>query len=438
VSAAEAIGMTPYQALAELVEPATKEAVATVITPRAHRLSASKRRLAMACLYWARGDVTVPDSESSAGADLGSALHEAASDEIDGLDRLITSTPEDLERLAEKWELSDKARDTLRALHATWSAWWSAEISNDPGWRTEIPFAYDAQNDTANELQKGDTARAYVVGMTQLPGTIDIHRVEGKRGWVLDIKTGRPPKLAADHLEQLLHGAVCLQRIYGLERVTVGIVHVMTDRVKPDTVELDAFDIETAAAEMRAELARIAGAEPKPGVHCKECYCPAKAVCPSTQRALSNVLPMFAQEPRSLPVIGEIQTDDEARWLYETRPLIEAWLVERGAAIKAYADKVKGLRFPDGRVYSGQEAKRDTLRLDVAGAEDALRSVLGDAVSEAIDRKVTAASVERAARKVAARGQLGAMRDDAIDAMRKAGAVKRSKFTEYRLRKAGE
>lgn len=408
----------------------------------AHRLSASKRALAAECLYWARGDVEVPEGAASCLADLGSALHEGASEEIEGVDGLITLTPADLERIADKWELADKARDTLRALHATWTAWWAEFSKTAEGWRTEIPFSYSASHDVAIELPKREESRDYNVGPNDLPGTIDIHRVDlaAKRGWVLDIKTGRPPKRAVDHIEQLLHGAVCLQRFYGLDVVTVGIVHVMTDRVKPDTFDLDAFDIDVAAAEMRGELGRIPGAEPKAGTHCKERWCPARAVCPTTRAALSHVLPILPSSPIGVEtaLAGPVASEAAARALYVGLPLLEEWIGERKEAIKAFADANGGVRFPDGRVYSGADSQRETLRLDVAGAEDALRSVLGDAAEEAIDRKATKSSVERAARKIAARGQLGAMRDDAIDAMRKAGAVKRSTFKEYRLRKAGE
>jgi hypothetical protein len=165
-------------------------------------------------------------------------------------------------------------------------------------------------------------------------------------------------------------------------------------------------------------------------------YCPARAVCPETLSALAEVAP----EPvRRLPLVGPITNNDHAAVLLEGLPRLEAWIEERRQALKKYADEHEGVRLTDGRIYAGWPAKSTSLRLDVKGAEDALRDVLGDRAGDAINRTLTQTGIERVARALAKkRGDLSRLKNAAIEALRKRGAVKVSSYRRYEARSPGE
>jgi CRISPR/Cas system-associated exonuclease Cas4 (RecB family) len=414
--------------------------------------SASGRKRGRACLYWARSEVanTVKHlpvyKESATGTRVGSALHEAAEEIVEDAGHLVLTQ----EELAEKWDLSETATKTLAMLRASWAEFW-ADFHKGKPWRSEVPFAFDVATSKARELEVSEH-RGYKISATEIPGTLDLHLLERVRPngspskgqiddvisvSVLDIKTGKPPKHVGDHLDQLMHNALCVARVAGPEVkfVRVGIAHVMTDSVRVEWRHVSLLELEVTAAELRREHATIQrGPVPESGIHCRELFCPARAVCPTTLDVMAAAARVL--NVQSIVAEGPVTSEAQAIALFEALPSVAAWAEERLGAVKRFADSLPGgLRWPDGRVFMGREQKTDQLNIDSPGAEDALRTVLGDATSVAVERKATKSSIERAARTIAAKGKLEATKDAAIEAMRGAGAITIKYSKRYELKK---
>jgi len=420
--------------------------------PMTHRLSASRRLLAKWCLYWARGDVELPPQEQTVAARLGSATHEGAAEEGEGLEWALRPSV-DLEVIAARWELTESQVEALKRLHQSWLLWW-ADFSQGRDWQTEVPFAFDTATGAARALPRKTLVetghpeglleerpitreeRAAMLTPTEVPGTTDALWIsaDGRNAIVIDLKTGRPPKRARDYLEQLLHTAVCVRIVHGVAHVRVVIAHVTADDVVPDWIDLDAFDLDVAAAEMRGDLVGLEQAVPRGGRHCEQLYCPLRAVCPRTTAALAPVLPAPL---RAVPLTGKLVRHEDAAALLESLPLFEAWIEERRARVRELADETGGVQLPGGLVYGPIDKSRETLRLDVNGAEAALRKVLGDQADAAILRKTSKEAVRKAAAALATkRGDLTRICREVEDAMRAAGAMKVSRFKSYEVREA--
>ena len=412
-----------------------------------HRYTGSRGELASHCLYWARGDIETPPRDTSTAADLGSALHEVAADEGDAsvFDELEDVLPELLLReghvseVAARWGLAPSSRADLELLVDAWRSWWPSFAGARP-FRTEVPFAFDPSTLGARELpSNGQRDYSACVG-DELPLTIDAYAVEGDRVIVLDLKTGRGVKRVCDHRRQLMIGALCASRVHGVSEATIVLAHVTVDGVFVDEEDIDAFDLQAEALALRDELTRIPTAEPTPGRHCTELRCPLRPWCPATTRHL----PIIVERPAAaLPLVGPLNDPNAAQVLLDVLPRVEAWLDERRRALRSFVDECGAVDLGDGRVFGRFEETRETPRLDVAGALDAMRSILGELADVAIERRTSKAAIERAARTLAhrrggRRGELKAIRDAVLTALRGAHAMKTSRYPHYEIRNLRE
>ncbi len=403
-----------------------------------HHYSASKREIGAWCLYWARPDVILPPREASAAADLGTALHEGASEEaepdFERFAELVASGDTSPESLAERYRLSAGAAKRLVDLVDAWRAWWPT-YNGGRAWRAEVPFAFDGQTDTARELPSQGQRDYSAATDDELPGTVDQHVVDEHGAVILDLKTGRGPHRLADHVRQLEHGAVVLARMHGLDEVRIVVAHVTPDGVVVDERVLDAFDLEAAAQAMTAELARIPTAEPVDGTHCR--WCPARGICPKTTALVAEVLPGALPE-RRLPLVGAVEDDETARAFIEGLPLLEAWVDDRWKQVRAYAER-GAVPLGSGRVWGKVEKPgREKVDLEVKGAIDAINEALGPAAEVALEVETSKSAIERGVRKQLAgegggkRGDLGKRKEAILEALRKLGALKRgAPFTVF-------
>ncbi len=391
-----------------------------------HHFSASKRRLLQRCAWWARPDVELPPWDPTEAAERGTALHRVAAGEA--YETVAEEYGYDVEELAE--------------LVAVWREWWPEFVNGGLGGvtmaphavhgRTEVPYAYDTATGAARELP-GEGQRDYSdASETEVPGTADVVIVDPHFVVTIDLKTGRPPKTLAEYREQLEHNALAATRVHGVEEAVIMVAHVTPAGVEVDVDRLDALDLAGVAGALAAEVASIPNAEPRPGAHCRDLYCPALAVCPMTQTSLALV-----PDVRRLPLVGEVENDADAALLIDALPRFEAWAKDRKAAMKRYVKgRDGGVVLPDGRIYTLEKATRETVRLDVRGALEALRSVLGAHTDEALTVRASKESIERAARVAAGgkRGEVGRLKKEAIEALRAAGAVKVSVYDEPEIR----
>ncbi len=371
--------------------------------------SASKLPLLARCAWWARPDVALPvQDEPSVASLLGTALH-AVADDAD---------------LSETAAALDVDEDDLAALAENYALWWPG-FSSGKEWRKEVPFALDVTTGVARRLPSKGQRDYSAASDSEVPGTCDAVAL----GEVLDLKTGRGTKTVAKYREQLEHAALCLVATSeGIDDVTPTIAHVHADGVTVDSAHWDAFDLADAAERLRNSVAAIPTAKPRPGQHCRDLFCPALSCCPETTERLALV-----PDVRRLPLVGEVTNDADAWALVDALPRFEAWVKERKAALKRRALTCPPVH-ADGRRYAYVTVQRERLRLDVAGAEEAMRGALGmEATTAAIEvtRKTSKAAVKRAAR--AAGLPQAETERKVVAAMRAVGAVAVSEHDEPRI-----
>lgn len=412
-----------------------------------HRLTASKITLARACSWWARGDVEIPASESSAAAELGTALHKVAEEEAEAADETRVDTYfrrvvcGEIEELV-GGELSESERASLAALATSWRDWWpsfqrrasESPETGAPVMITELAVALDVDTGRGRILACLEPRDYSTATEREVPGTIDLAAcLEEGVPALIDYKTGRATHRVADHVDQLLHNAASYTSLTGHRGAMIGVAHVTPEGVRLDERRVDGFDFAIITAELRQILDGLPSADPVPGLHCEDLYCPARAVCPVTRGMLIHA-GLDVDTRRRLPLVGEPRTNEEALAKFVAAGLLEAVVEQYRREAKAFADTRGGITAPDGRVYRGRETTRETPRLDVAGAREALRLVLGDATDQAIKTKVTTSfSAIRAAAKAAKLPQ-GDAEDAARAALREVGALKVSRFPVYEFK----
>lgn len=414
--------------------------------PKRHRLTASGIGLGRLCLWWARADITLPESDDTASATLGTALHETAESESDlniddesleeAFRRLVRGGAEDDAGAT----LTPSARKQLAALASAWRDWWAAfepaiDRSDEcpPLFSTELAFALDVDTGKARVLD-GSGHRDYSDATArEVCGTIDLVSVIGGRPHVDDYKTGQGPHGVDDHLDQLLFGAAA----QGIpEPITIGIPWVTADGVRYDSRTVRPMDLAIFVAELRGLVDVIPTATAKPGLHCAAMYCPAKAVCPETMR-LAIGASIDLDTRRHLPLAGPITTNADAHAWLVALPLIEALLADRKKAARAFADEAGCVTAPDGSTYKAHEETRESPKLEVKGAREALAAIGLDAAIE-VTESLTWDAVQEHGRRLKRAGEKVVLKDlveDAKTVLREAGALKVGKFVKYRWKK---
>lgn len=416
-----------------------------------HRITASRIALARLCSWWARPEVELPEVETSTAADLGTALHAVAEQEGAAAadeDDLDEAAIEARFRLLVCGEAEEQAgaglppaeRAALGELAAAWRAWWGAWPHSGAPAKRERALALNVATGAARPLP-GAAHRDYSGATPEdVPGTVDLQVDAPAQPIVVDFKTGRGPHRVDDHLDQLAHGAACASSLTGAQLVTVAIAWVTPEGVRWSERELDAFELTVFVEELRRLVEGLPEAQPRPGLHCDDLYCPARAVCPAT-RALLLDARVPIEPRRRLPLVGPVETEDQALAILVAAPLLEAWIAERVKAAKFFADAHDGLRDPvSGKVYRGRDATRETPRLDVAGAFTALEGAVGPEVAAAsvtTVRKTSFGAIGKALRAAKVKGAPDVERR-AREALRAAGGLKISKFKQYEWKKEGE
>ncbi len=221
---------------------------------RAHHLSGSKVDLALhGCLFWARPDTVHPARPMGAPAKRGVTVHTAFDRDFKGL-----ALPE--------------FHDDTRALWDQLKTW----LMTQPNFtHSELPLLYDAENDTAAICETGEFGERDYLGVTALkvPMRLDLVRVERDVAWVLDVKTGSRSGTETEPANmQLASGAVAVSRLFGVERVKVGLVFPLKTKVHPPAwFELDADALDLHAGKLHRALKMLPTSGPVRGDHCWKC-----------------------------------------------------------------------------------------------------------------------------------------------------------------------
>lgn len=301
------------------------------------RVSASKTSLLMHCGYFARPEAVWVNTSSPA-AERGTRFHKAIADYV--------STGQRLSVVA-----GDIAAEYARAVN------WVDSYGRDH-LRAEVAFGWDHETDTAREL--GGSDRDYSGARGQLAGTADLISVNraSRSGAVHDWKTGD----GTGATMQLRTLALMLARAHDLDAVTVSALEVSPSGVEAVCLEtLDTFDFAVIAGELAEAIAAVPDAEPAPGSHCSELYCPARASCPIGRAAIAELVPVDAlvQHTMSTNITGP----DHAAWMLDRVRLVEAACAAVKSAIKT-ACPSEGWTLVDGSVL--REGTREVPRFDRA------------------------------------------------------------------------
>lgn len=311
------------------------------------RETASRTALLAACGYPFREGVAWYDP-AGAPAIRGTRLHEP-------VDRYIkTGVREDLRALYA--ELPEADREDLAGMYAAALDW--VDDYGRKHLRSEVAFGWDPQIDLGEEL--ATTGRDYAAAQARglMCGTADVVALVagGRAALIADWKTGDGSG-AGPQLRTL---AVMASRALRLDSVTVCALEVTAAGVREVCREtLDAFELDAHAGELAELLARVPTAEPTPGPHCSEGYCPARATCPAGREAAEQLVPVDALVPHRMSV--EIQGPDHAAWMLDRVRLVESACKQVKDAIKA-ACPDEGWTLADGRTLREGTRKVERFR----------------------------------------------------------------------------
>jgi hypothetical protein len=306
------------------------------------RVSASKVGLLAHCQAFARPEMEW-DNRSSEAAERGTRFHTAIA----------------------RWIASDRLgdfviEDDIREEYEQAKAWVESLGSNRPPLRVEVAFAWDPATDKAELL--GSTNRDYSRGQGKLCGTADLVMLVQNGGaptaaMVWDWKTGSGEN-AGPQLRAL---GLMVARAYQVEHVTVAALEVRASGVaEVAREELDGFALAMLAGELAEQVAAIPTAEPRPGSHCGELYCPARLSCPLGQTAIANVAEVIPAESivrrPDFRITDPVETPEQAIMTVDVLRLMSAWIDAKKEEIKAKVP-ANGWQAEDGRVLKETKAK---------------------------------------------------------------------------------
>lgn len=330
----------------------------------------------------------------------------------------------------------------------------------------EVALAYDFETDTARELGRGVGRKYGDVKESELPSTLDVVGVRnvaaGKRGLVIDWKTGWTTRRRIETVTQLDVGALLAARAYGLDVVEVQLIHVFED-IEPwvqrrviEGWEIDAFAMVArqayeVALEQRRKLQR--GERPtsyNTGPWCDGCS--ARQWCDAQTRMIRSVL-------------ARDEFDGEMRMQHlDDATLSDLWhrIREASSALSYLKGKVLGVAatrtIPLGRnpengkdryigkvTYEGNEKldgeqvfdvvsdlfKDESFVADTLGME--IDHVDADAIASAATQVVSSKKLLKDALKKSVKRGKGALAERAVLAeLRKRGGAKRDWKTDVK------
>lgn len=224
------------------------------------RLTASSAALAMRCLYSWRDGVPVAKDEPNEAMQRGTAIHEAIAAAFMG-------------KHDSQWrEQVDRAVDV--GARITREAGAGAEVRIEPAFAwTKYAATFLGENIHREYEKHGAHPDA-------ICGSADLLVIAGKVGWLADWKSGTVE--LAKYADQLHVLAAIAAYVFGLD--TVHAIAYGVDTGLEERWTLDAFDLEYMADWLNSVSERVAAAVPTPGDHCA--WCPARASCPETTKAL--------------------------------------------------------------------------------------------------------------------------------------------------------
>lgn len=412
------------------------------------RLTASGIDRAQKCGWAFRPDAGPANVGASASADAGTDEHANIEETID----------EETERdaIGESIAASEGQTGESRpksATHARWlEEWWPVE--RHLAWHSETSIAIDP---LTGETRLGPSGlgwghRDYAWAPDRMiPGTVDAWTIDGDTLRVVDWKCGQASHIGDPAKSgQLRLLALALARHHGHRGpVSLEYVKINESRLWVEKARVTRVDLLSFQAELAALVARLPDSAPAPGHWCSSLWCPYLGRCPVTVGAVAALRGGLPDDPfRVVLPGGRFESDEHATWQYRVLRAADKALEEAWRALKDRA-RARPVPLGEGVTYAETEKTRETIQIDAAGAEAALRSSLPEvALSEIVEvkRKLTKARLDDAARYAAERRSaatgkrvtIKAVVAQAMLALRQVGAVKVSPYRELAEVKAKE
>lgn len=369
----------------------------------------------------------IPPQQSSAAADAGTGKHSVC-------EKLKLGVSISDEEFVKLWgcEPSD-----VKHIRENLAEWMGALGSGFDKQACELPVVYDVATDKARVIPNSNGHRDYsTVRATELPSTQDlVAYTPGKAGLVIDYKTGLQADVdPAATNRQLANGALALARLYGLQRVTVGLAFVADDgTMRPDMAELDELDIEAFAQELRELVAKIPEAQPTPGPWCKRKWCNAfrTGVCPAQQQVATTI-------PKAALTLN-IASREQAADVFTGLELAEEYLKSVKAALDLYVRTHGAITLADGSSLDLVSKSRETLSIDGnRKAIATLQHYLGDAFERAVtvSHKTSKEAIKAATSQLAKGRARTALEREILEALQTDGAVKVGSYETVEVVKA--
>lgn len=311
---------------------------------------------------------------------------------------------------------------------------------------TEPAYAYNLSSDSSRYLGRRLGRRYGSVGAMEIAGSMDVVEFALDRIAVWDYKVGFGSNILAPPPArnlQLRTYALMVARSKRATSATIGRIRIDEDaRVWVDEpVELDAFDIDEIADEVRSIHARVqaareevlTGRQPSVTVseHCT--YCPAFQACPA-QTALVRQL---AADPEEVErYVAANLTPENAARAWERIKQVEEVAARARKAVEDYARRTP-IDLGNGRVLALTQTTRESIDGDAAYV--VLRDSFGEEVAAAACRLSTSKTALKDAIKAYALrvGRPPAeMERQALSMLREAGAINETTTETVRETKA--
>lgn len=231
-----------------------------------HNLNLSSYALSLACGYWARLDVDLPERQVGPPARIGTIVHLLAQAQVNG-------------KTVELGDHNPSEFAEAKAIHSGPLSGWIEEWKSAPVPKAvELRLRYDAKTDRAREVPRRGEPGYSRPGPTEVTGELDLVQNFGTHVDVIDIKTGQKRHVQE---EQLHAYAVLASRFWTAPLVRVSFLYARKTKTdQTPWVELDLDRIDAEAGRLSRRLRTLPTAEPVPGDHCWRCPL-GKANCPA-------------------------------------------------------------------------------------------------------------------------------------------------------------
>lgn len=293
-------------------------------------------------------------------------------------------------------------------------------------WRAEVAFAYDVSTGEAREIGQG-IKRAYgTLSSFEIAGTADAIGRSGSSLVVVDKKSYDEVTRAADN-PQVRFLALAATRVYRPTHVEVATTHLIRGI---DRAELDAFDIDETAMQVRQVMLEVAKAQRdaseglpvvfSTGRHCR--WCSSFHACPK-QKELVALVKTDAITHRIEAGIP-FNDDQSAADAYDLAKRLRMLLKRVDAALYARAGD-RPIPLGNGKMF-GPVEKMGQTKIDGDIAYSVLKEQHGQAIADAaVTRKATQKGIEDALKFVGAKGQVAELKRKAMDVIRERGGTTR-------------